>query len=137
MKKLENFSNCLKVLKTVDFSRASEDDIYRMGIIGQFNLTFELAWKALQALLREHSVSGAETGSPRDILKAGYRAGYLSDSDTWLLMLKKRNLAMHVYHEQEIDELISLIRDRFIPAFVSLEALLQKKAEEAESETWE
>lgn len=137
MKKLENFSNCLKVLKTVDFPRASEDDIYRMGVIGQFNLTFELAWKALQALLREHSVSGAETGSPRDILKAGYRTGYLSDSDTWLLMLKKRNLAMHVYHEQEIDELISLIRDRFIPALVSLEALLQKKAEEAESETWE
>ena len=51
MKKLENFSNCLAVLKSADFEQANENDIYRMGVIGQFNLTFELAWKALQAVL--------------------------------------------------------------------------------------
>ena len=27
---------------------ADNNDIYRTGVIGQFNLTFELAWKALQ-----------------------------------------------------------------------------------------
>ena len=46
MKKLENFSNCLEVLKSADFEMADNNDIYRTGIIGQFNLTFELAWKA-------------------------------------------------------------------------------------------
>ena len=54
MKKLDNFSNCLNSLKGVDFEFANENDIYRTGVIGQFNLTFELAWKALQAVLREH-----------------------------------------------------------------------------------
>ena len=45
MKKLENFSNCLNVLKNADFDLADNNDIYRTGVIGQFNLTFELAWK--------------------------------------------------------------------------------------------
>ena len=52
MGKLDNFSNCLNVLKNADFEFAENDDIYRTGIIGQFNLTFELAWKALQEVLR-------------------------------------------------------------------------------------
>ena len=30
---------------------AETNDIYRTGIIGQFNLTFELAWKALQEMI--------------------------------------------------------------------------------------
>lgn len=74
MKKLDNFSNCLNSLKGVDFEFANENDIYRTGVIGQFNLTFELAWKALQAVLREHGAEGADTGSPRDFaawLQAG------------------------------------------------------------------
>ena len=54
MKKLDNFSNCLDVLKNADFEFANNNEIYRTGVIGQFNLTFELAWKALQAVLRIH-----------------------------------------------------------------------------------
>ena len=49
MKKLENFTNSLSILAEADFKLAEENDIYRTGIIGQFNLTFELAWKALHA----------------------------------------------------------------------------------------
>ena len=32
-------------------------------------------------------------------------------------MLKKRNLSVYLYNEAEIDELLILIRDKFIPAF--------------------
>ena len=68
MKKLENFTNSLSILAEADFKLAEENDIYRTGIIGQFNLTFELAWKALQEIMRLHSVEGTATGSPREIL---------------------------------------------------------------------
>ena len=83
MKKLDNFTNCLAILSGADFKLAETNDIYRTGIIGQFNLTFELAWKALQ----------------------------------------------------EIDEMILLIRDSFIPAFCVLEKTLQRKLEETK-EDW-
>lgn len=136
MKKLDNFTNCLDVLKGADFKLAENNDIYRTGIIGQFNLTFELSWKALQAVLRIHGVEGAETGSPREILQLGYKLGFVNDSAVWLLMLKKRNTSVHVYDEDEIDEMIALIRDSFIPAFVVLEKTLRAKFDEAEGE-WE
>lgn len=127
MKKLDNFANCLDILKQADFELADSNDIYRMGVVGQFNLTFELAWKALQEVLRMHGVEGAETGSPREILQVGYKVGFVNDSSVWLLMLKKRNTSIHIYNEEEIDELIVFIRDSFIPAFTELEETLQEK----------
>ena len=136
MKKLDNFVNCLTILADADFKMAETNDIYRTGIIGQFNLTIELAWKALQEVMRKHSVEEASTGSPREILQLGYKIGFFDDSETWLLMLKKRNTSVHIYNEDEVDELILLIRDSFIPAFKILKDTLVKKLEEAESD-WE
>lgn len=132
MKKLDNFSNCLAILAAADFKLAETNDIYRIGIIGQFNLTFELAWKALQEILKIHGVDGSSTGSPREILQLGYKTGFLSDSEVWLLMLKKRNTSVHIYNEEDVDEMILLIRDSFIPAFTVLKETLIKKLDEAE-----
>ena len=134
MKKLDNFSNCLDVLKHADFGLADSNEIYRMGVIGQFHLTFELAWKALQEILKLHGAEAAETGSPREILQLGYKLGFVHDSSVWLLMLKKRNASVHVYSEEETDTLGLLIRDSFIPAFAVLEKTLKEKLEEAESD---
>jgi hypothetical protein len=43
-------------------------------------------------------------------------------------MLKKRNTFVHIYNE---DEMLLLIRDSFLPAFILLEETLKKKLEEA------
>ena len=134
MNKLDNFSNRLAILSDADFKLAETNDIYRTGIIGQFNLTFELAWKALQEVLKMHGVDGAATGSPREILQLGYKTGFLNDSEVWLLMLKKRNVSVHIYNEEDVDEMILLIRDSFIPAFTVLKETLIKKLKEVESD---
>ena len=114
MKKLENFSNCLEVLKSADFEMADNNDIYRTGVIGQFNLTFELAWKALQEILKMHGADAA-IGSPREILQLGYKLGFVDDAAVWMILL---------------------IRDSFIPAFVTLEKTLRNKLEEVKN-GWE
>ncbi|MCC8160162.1 MAG: HI0074 family nucleotidyltransferase substrate-binding subunit [Oscillospiraceae bacterium] len=132
MKKLENFSNCLNNLKTANFQTADNDIIYRTGIIGQFNLTFELAWKALQSVLRLHGAESADSGSPREILQLGYKTGFIDDQNVWLLMLKKRNIIVHVYNEEDADETLILIRDSFIPAFDKLEKTLYAKVKDFE-----
>ena len=134
MKKLDNFSNCLTVLKNADFKMADNNEIYRTGVIGQFNLTFELAWKALQEVMKLHGVIDAQTGSPREILQLGYKLGFVDDAQVWLLMLKKRNTSVHIYNQEEIDEMLLLIRDSFLPAFLELERILKKKLQEAEEE---
>ena len=134
MKKLDNFSNCLSILKSADFKFAESNDIYRTGIIGQFNLTFELAWKALQEIMKMHGIEGSATGSPREILQLAYKVGFLDDSSVWLLMLKKRNTSVHIYNEEEVDEMIMLIRDSFLPAFTALEKTLNEKLAEVETD---
>ena len=133
MRKLDNFINCLTILANADFKMAESNEIYRTGLIGQFNLTFELAWKALQEIMRMHSVNGADTGSPREILQLGYKIGFINDPEVWLLMLKKRSNSIHIYNEEEVDEMIMLIHDSFIPAFTVLKDTLVKKLEEVES----
>lgn len=134
MKKLDNFVNCLNVLKNADFEFANDNDIYRTGIIGQFNLTFELAWKALKEVLVIHGAEGSETGSPREILQIGYKYGFVDDPAVWLAMLKKRNTSVHIYSEDEADEMLLLIRGSFIPAFAALEDTLKKKLDETEGD---
>lgn len=134
MKKLDNFSNCLSILKNADFKLADNNEIYRTGIIGQFNLTLEFAWRALQETLKLHGVEETATGSPREILQLGYKVGFVSDSSVWLLMLKKRNTSVHIYNEDEIDEMILLIRDSFLPAFAILEEILKAKLKEVEND---
>ena len=46
-------------------------------------------------------------------------------------MLKKRNTSVNIYNE---DEIIMLIHDSFIPAFIVLRDTLVKKLDEAESD---
>ena len=45
-------------------------------------------------------------------------------------MLKKRNTSVHIYNETQVDEMILLIRDSFIPAFMKLEEILRVKLAE-------
>ena len=66
-----------KELVQVDTGQFAEsNDIYRTGIAGQFNLTFELAWKALWEVLRLHGAAEAGTGLPREIPQLGYKFGF-------------------------------------------------------------
>ena len=82
--------------------------------------------------MKIHGVDGSSTGSPREILQLGYKTGFLKDSEVWLLMLKKRNTSVHIYNEEDVDEMILLIRDSFIPVFIVLKETLIKKLDEAE-----
>lgn len=120
------------MLKQADFEMAFNDDIYRTGVVGQFNLTFELAWKALQEVLRLHGAN-AETGSPREILQLGYKMGFINDSTAWLSMLKTRNTAIHIYDEDEIDKVLLLIRDSYIKTLQNLATTLKEKCQNIET----
>ena len=125
VKKYEAFANSVSVL--LRSKRIFDDEIYRMGIVGQFNLTFEMSWKALREVLLLHGVSEASTGSPREIIKAGYKFNFISDEETWLDMLKRRNQVTHIYNEDIALELVAAIFDKYIAAFVNLRDELQRR----------
>lgn len=127
VKKFDAFSKCLTILLNAE--KSFSDEIYRMGIIGQFNLTFELSWKALREVLLIHGVNKAGTGSPREIIKAGYEFHFLDDEEIWLDMLKRRNQTTHIYNEEIAVELVNLIFDKYLSAFVNLRDELNRRTQ--------
>ena len=126
MKKLDNFSNSLKVLKTVDYDLVRDNDIYRAGVVHQFGLTFDLSWKALQSMLREHGVVEAQTGSPRAIIKIAYQCNMIGDEQTWLEILEARNILSHTYSDEQSMSVIDDIKNSFINAFDALKTELSE-----------
>ena len=120
MKKYEAYRKSLAVLMSVDEKEMHADVIYRMGVIGQFHLTFELAWKAVKEELDAHGIQLLTPGSPREVLKKGFALGLVGDEELWLEMLKKRNLSIHVYDEETAENLTELILGKYMGAFLRL-----------------
>lgn len=134
MKKFDNFKNSLNILKKIDRNKTKNDEIYRMGAVYQFYITFELAWKALQAVLRENGVKEAENGSPREIVKLGFRFGMIDEEKEWLNMLKDRNVSVHIYNEDVVEEVIDRITESYIPVFDKFSDTLGEKIYAIENE---
>ncbi len=120
MKKLDNFKKSLKILANADRQEADDSEIYRSGIIAQFNLSFELAWKSIKEKLESMGVNMELKGSPRAVLKEGYVAHIIDDEEIWLDMLEKRNRVVHIYDEYEANDLKMLIFDKYIKELQNL-----------------
>lgn len=132
MKKYRSFSKCLSALEHADNGLAAQNEIYRMGVIVQFNLTFELAWKSLKETLELYGVTDAAMGSPREIFKAAYKLGWLKDEKVWLDMLKKRNVAIHVYDEERALTVMEMVFSTYLAALQDLREELGQRLAAAE-----
>lgn len=127
MRHFDNFSKSLTVLLRAEKDKAESNEFYRSGVINKFNLTFELAWKALKEILQLHGAGNFKTGSPREILKTAYQFNFLNDDEIWIDMLNSRNSIVHIYDENAAIELAEKIFDNYITAFVNLRELLAEK----------
>ena len=119
MKKFENYCANLFVLE-----KASDEDLKNefiiSGIIDKFFIQFELGWKVLKELLKYEGKSIANSGSPREIIKAAYTLYDFMDESIWLSMLKNRNDMTHIYDGDAAKRLVHLIIEQYIPTFVRL-----------------
>lgn len=119
MKKFENYVSNLTVLQKAD-KEDLENEFILSGIIDKFFLQFELGWKVLKELLKYEGKAIANTGSPREIIKAAYAVYDFMDEETWLSMLRDRNDMAHVYDEEAAKRLVKKILEVYIPTFVQL-----------------
>lgn len=90
-----------------------------MGAIQAFEICYELAWHALQKVLKW---KGKETYTPRDTFRQAYLAGLIPEFETWVNYMEKRHLTVHTYNEEILEETIS-----FLPAFLKdFDLMLEK-----------
>lgn len=120
MNKFDNYVSNLKVL-----SKAENEDLNNEfvigGIIDKFFIQFELGWKVLKELLRYEGLSVANSGSPREIIKAAYAVYENLDENVWLSMLRARNDMTHIYNGDAAKNMVEQILKIYIPEFQKLE----------------
>lgn len=126
MKKFENFKSNLSIL-----SNAHNEDLTNKfiisGIIDMFFIQFELAWKVLKELLRYEGESVANSGSPREIIKAAYAVYDFIDEKLWISMLKERNNMAHLYDGNAAVELVDKIIAMYIPMFCQMQKEIENR----------
>ena len=97
--------------------RDRTDSFVLSGTAAKYCITFELAWKVMKGVAREHyGVTDYVTGSPKDTLRKAFELGMISD-DRWMEMLKLRNDLAHDYDLAIITEAFDAITKGYLTLF--------------------
>ena len=131
LQRLENYGRALaslqRALQTARKRRLSE--LEEQGLIQAFEFTHELSWLLLKDYLVDQGVSGI-SGSRDAVREAVVRELLPAGSeDTWMAMIRSRNLTIHTYNPELAQEIADLIVQRYGPALLKLEGLLLERAQ--------
>jgi len=121
----EEYSKALRRLREGLAVDATNNSLALDGVIQRFEFTFELGWKLLKALLVHE---GIQCASPRSCIKESFRAGILSDGDSWIQMLEDRNQTSHIYDEAEATAIYRKIKESYLGLLLDLEKTADRQA---------
>lgn len=113
--KLEEINEQLKgaeAQKSMLFEAAKE------GLIQRFEFTHELAWNLLKDYLEYQGIVGIS--GPRDATRQAFERGIISDGETWMDMIRSRNITSHTYNEATANKIYLKIGNRYLPLFQKL-----------------
>ena len=126
---LENFEAAAKKLKEAldpEFQAQFKKDILIEVITKRFEYTFESMWKCLKEILLEE---GIQALSPLSCFQEAFHAGLIPKDQEAIFptMVKKRNEIVHIYSDEDAEEIFLLIKDTFSHAIFSLLKHLQSR----------
>lgn len=87
----------------------------KQGVIQGFEYTHELAWNLLKDYLELQGHVGL-IGS-RDTTREAFKRGLIGDGETWMEMIKSRNLTSHAYDRDTAERIYAAIFPRFFQEF--------------------
>ena len=83
------------------------------GTLHRFEFTFELAWKTIKDYLEYNGVI-ENIGSPREVIKEGFKQGIIEDGEGWIKMMLSRNNLSHLYNENISREIYEEIKNKYV-----------------------
>ena len=125
----QRFDNYQRALQTLSRAVALSaerplSELEQQGLIQVFEFTHELAWNMLKDFLEAQGIAGL-IGS-RDAIRTAFKNGLLQEGETWMEMIKARNLSSHTYQLELANRLAAEILQRFYAAFLALEQKMQE-----------
>lgn len=100
----------------------------KQGVIQGFEYTHELAWNLLKDYLEFQGHVGL-IGS-RDTTREAFKRGLIADGETWMEMIKSRNLTSHAYDKDTAEQIYTTIFSRFFREFQFLYANFLQRSEQ-------
>jgi nucleotidyltransferase substrate binding protein (TIGR01987 family) len=95
-----------------------------MALIQAFEFTFELAWKTMKDYLENEGYD--QVKNSKQTIRTAFQAELISDAETWMGAIEKRNLASHAYNSVILGETIEFIHKKFSPIAKKLYEDLKK-----------
>lgn len=119
--RFNNYSQALQTLRrAVALARERDlSELEEQGLIRGFEFTHELAWNVLKDYLEEQGVIGI-VGS-KNATREAFKNGLISDGESWMDMIKARNLTSHTYNTEIAEGIAKDILSRFYHAFSDME----------------
>lgn len=118
--RFQNYQKSLTYLKSeVEQYRDTNIDVIKKGIIQSFEITHELAWKVMQDILKDQGevdILGSKSAT-----RLAFQRGLIHDGETWLEMIKSRNLTVHTYDNQILGSEFHKIVEQYLPLFIAFE----------------
>jgi nucleotidyltransferase substrate binding protein (TIGR01987 family) len=126
--RFEHFERAFILLRSAFEDRAPDtfNVLETEGLVQRFEYTFELAWKTLRDYLEQSGVVLPQI-TPNAVIKAAFTAKLIEQGDTWMDMLKHRNLMSHTYDFNEFCGAVVAIRTRYLSALEQLYHLLKQE----------
>lgn len=117
IQRLSNYKKALSTLTSaVNLDRDRKlSELERQGLIQAFEYTHELAWKVMQDFFVNQG--NTEIRGSRDATREAFSTDLISDGDSWMDMIVKRNLTSHTYNEEISEEIYKSIVNNFHPLF--------------------
>ena len=98
---LENFRKAYDKLDAA-LNIPRDRELVLEGTIQRFETTVELVWKTMKRALK---YEGIHPKTPRETMKSGFSAGWLSGEIEWQELLDSRNSSSHEYLDESfLDE---------------------------------
>ena len=114
--RLDHFEKAFSELEEA-CQKETYSKLERGGLIQAFEFTFELAWKTLQDVLLAR---GYEMRGPKPVIEQAFQDGLIEEGETWMKMLRSRNLTTHTYHEEIAQEIAESIKIHYWPLMQQL-----------------
>ena len=100
IQRLDSFKSArLQLQSAVDLGKQrSLSELEKQGLIQVFEFTHELAWNVMKDYLR--SLGNSTVIASRDATRAAFAADLIADGDSWMDMIRSRNLSTHTYNQE-------------------------------------
>ena len=126
-----NYTPLVQVRDTLDrVLQSAQNEAEKMGVVQAFEIAYELSWRILKKILK---FRGVDTSAARDVFRESAKLKLLTDAEQWFAYLKKRNITVHAYRKEILDELFANTAKEFLTDLDYLLNQLEKQAPDYDS----